>query len=101
LTGFRELWTDGLPAAYNESVCRRPTRPPVYPVGTGQRETREAARRQAPMLKAWLMRKLGLLLLGVWLVITGMVALGVRITGVGQLLAILAIAAGLLVILGR
>jgi hypothetical protein len=53
------------------------------------------------MLKAWLMRKLGLLLLGVWLVITGMVALGVRITGIGPLLAILAIAAGLLVLFGR
>ena len=54
------------------------------------------------MIKAWIMRKLGLLLLGVWLIVTGILELGViKINGIAPLMAILAIAAGILILLGR
>jgi ABC-type thiamin/hydroxymethylpyrimidine transport system permease subunit len=53
------------------------------------------------MIKARLTRNLGLLLVGVWLIATGVIELGVRVPGIAPLLAILAIAAGVLVVLGR
>jgi len=48
-------------------------------------------------------RTLGFQLLGVWLVVNGIVGLGpgLAIPGVGFVAAVLAIAAGLLILLGR
>lgn len=48
-------------------------------------------------------RSLGLILLGVWLILTGLLPLvGVRESGnLGLLLNVLAVAAGLLILIGR
>ena len=47
-------------------------------------------------------RNLGLLLLGMWLVLSGLVPLfHLSFSGLGTLMAILAIAAGALILLGR
>jgi hypothetical protein len=49
-----------------------------------------------------LTRKLGLLLLGIWLILTGLVPLfHLNFSGFGTLMAILAIAAGVLILLER
>lgn len=49
-----------------------------------------------------LTKNLGMLLLGIWLVMTGLVPLlNLSFTGLGTLMAILAIAAGVLISLGR
>lgn len=46
-------------------------------------------------------RGLGLKLLGVWLIISGLVQFTGAFAGVGLLLGLLAIAAGLLILVGR
>jgi len=47
-------------------------------------------------------RNLGMLLLGVWLIATGLIPLlNVSFSGLGTLMAALAIAAGVLIIVGR
>lgn len=46
-------------------------------------------------------KNLGILLLGIWLIITGLQGLGVVIASLGTVLAILAIASGILLLLGR
>ena len=47
-------------------------------------------------------RNLGMLLLGVWLVISGVVPLiNLSFSGLGTLMAVLALAAGVLIIAGR
>jgi hypothetical protein len=47
-------------------------------------------------------KNLGMLLLGIWLIITGLVPLlNLSFSGLGTLMAILAIAAGALIIVGR
>lgn len=47
-------------------------------------------------------KSIGTLLLGIWLVLTGLIPLlSVSIAGLGTVMAILAIAAGVLLILGR
>jgi hypothetical protein len=47
-------------------------------------------------------KSLGMLLLGIWLVLTGLVPLlSVSAAGIGPLMAVLAIAAGVLILLGR
>jgi len=46
-------------------------------------------------------KNLGMLLLAVWLLLTGLTALGVSFSGVGTLQGLLAIAAGILLIIRR
>ena len=47
-------------------------------------------------------RNLGMLLLGVWLIATGLIPLlNLSFSGLGVIMAILAIAAGVLIIIGR
>ena len=47
-------------------------------------------------------RNLGLLLLAIWLILYGLIALlGLSFSGLGVIMAILAIAAGVLILLGR
>lgn len=47
-------------------------------------------------------RNVGTLLLGVWLVLTGLIQLvHLRFTGLSVLMAVLALVAGLLVVIGR
>lgn len=47
-------------------------------------------------------RNLGMLLLGIWLVLTGLIPLlGLSVAGLGTLMAILALAAGALILAGR
>ncbi len=48
-----------------------------------------------------LTKNLGMLLLGIWLVAWGLIALIPTLSGLGLILAILAIAAGVLILLGR
>jgi hypothetical protein len=48
-----------------------------------------------------LTKRLGFLLLGIWLVVTGLSGLGLGFPGLGTLLALLALAAGLLILLER
>lgn len=45
---------------------------------------------------------LGLLLLAIWLILTGLIALlGLRFEGLGIIMGILALAAGILILIGR
>jgi hypothetical protein len=47
-------------------------------------------------------RNLGMLLLAIWLILSGLVPLlGLSFTGLGTLMAVLAIAAGVLILVGR
>lgn len=47
-------------------------------------------------------RNLGLLLLGIWLIVTGLVPLlNLSFSGLGTVMAILAVAAGVLIVVGR
>ncbi len=47
-------------------------------------------------------KNLGMLLLSVWLIVTGVLqVVSISIPGVGTVLAVLAIAAGVLILLGR
>ncbi|MGH7550260.1 MAG: hypothetical protein ACREK3_05835 [Gemmatimonadota bacterium] len=47
-------------------------------------------------------RNLGMLLLGIWLVLTGLLPLlDVGVEGIGSVMAILAVAAGVLILVGR
>lgn len=46
-------------------------------------------------------KNLGMLLLAVWLILGGLIGLGVSIGALGPLLAILALAAGVLILIGR
>ena len=47
-------------------------------------------------------RNLGLLLLGIWLIVTGLLqVVTVAIPAIGTLLALLAVAAGVLILLGK
>ncbi|HZI29036.1 MAG TPA: hypothetical protein VFD64_12785 [Gemmatimonadaceae bacterium] len=47
-------------------------------------------------------KNLGMLLLGIWLIITGLVALlNLSIEGLGTIMAVLALAAGVLILAGR
>ena len=47
-------------------------------------------------------RNLGMLLLGIWLIITGLVPLlSLSFTGLGKMLSVLAIAAGALILAGK
>jgi len=49
-----------------------------------------------------LTRNLGMLLLGIWLILYGLIALlGLSFSGLPVIMAILAIAAGVLILLGR
>ena len=49
-----------------------------------------------------LTKNLGMLLLGIWLIVTGLIPLlNISFSGLGILMSILAIAAGLLIALGR
>ncbi len=49
-----------------------------------------------------LTKSLGMLLLGIWLIVTGLLpVLSVPIQGIGTILALLAVAAGVLILLGR
>ncbi|HEV8131397.1 MAG TPA: hypothetical protein VGQ81_09090 [Acidobacteriota bacterium] len=49
-----------------------------------------------------LTKNLGMLLLGIWLIVTGLLqVVSIAIQGIGALLALLAIAAGVLILLGR
>ncbi len=49
-----------------------------------------------------LTKNLGMLLLGVWLILTGLIPLlNLSFSALGTLMAILAIAAGVLILLGR
>jgi len=46
-------------------------------------------------------RNTGMLLLGIWLIVTGLATFVPAIAGLGPILAILAIAAGVFILLGR
>ncbi|HEY3311720.1 MAG TPA: hypothetical protein VGK00_08790 [Anaerolineales bacterium] len=46
-------------------------------------------------------KNIGFLLLAIWLILTGLVAFVPALGGLGTLLAILAIAAGIFILLGR
>jgi hypothetical protein len=47
-------------------------------------------------------RNLGMLLLGIWLILTGLIPLlNLSVSGLGTLMAILALAAGALILAGR
>ena len=47
-------------------------------------------------------KKLGMLLLGIWLIVTGLLQVGsISIPSIGIIMAILAIAAGVLILFGR
>jgi hypothetical protein len=47
-------------------------------------------------------KNLGMLLLGIWLIITGLIPLlNLSFSGLGTLMAVLALAAGALIIVGR
>ena len=46
-------------------------------------------------------KNLGMLLLGIWLILTGLIAFVPAIAGLGVLLAVLAIIAGILILVGR
>jgi hypothetical protein len=47
-------------------------------------------------------RNLGMMLLGIWLLITGLVGLlSLSFAGLGPLMALIALAAGILILLGR
>lgn len=47
-------------------------------------------------------RNLGMLLLGVWLIATGLIPLlNISFSGLGTIMAVLAIAAGVMIIVGR
>jgi hypothetical protein len=46
-------------------------------------------------------RNIGLLLLSIWLILTGLAAFVPAIAGLGLIMAILAIAAGVFILLGR
>ena len=49
-----------------------------------------------------LRHELGMILLGIWLILYGLIALlGLSFSGLGVIMAILAIAAGVLILLGR
>ncbi len=49
-----------------------------------------------------LTRNIGMLLLGIWLILTGLIPLlNFTFSGLGTVMAILAIAAGVLIIIGR
>ena len=49
-----------------------------------------------------LTRSLGMLLLGIWLILTGLVPLlSISVSGIGMILAVLAVVAGALILLGR
>ncbi len=49
-----------------------------------------------------LTKNLGMLLLGIWLILTGLIPLmHLGISGLGTIMTILAIAAGVLILLGR
>ncbi len=48
-----------------------------------------------------LTKNIGFLLLGIWLILTGLVAFVPAIAGLGVILSILAIAAGAFILLGR
>lgn len=52
-------------------------------------------------MRARLTRNLGMLLLAVWLIIYGLTTLGFSFPGLGALLGLLAIAAGILLLMGR
>jgi hypothetical protein len=47
-------------------------------------------------------KNLGMLLLGIWLIVTGLIPLlNLGVSGLGTLMAVLAIAAGALIVVGR
>ena len=46
-------------------------------------------------------KNIGMLLLGIWLILTGLAAFIPALGGLGVILAILAIAAGVFIVLGR
>jgi hypothetical protein len=47
-------------------------------------------------------KNLGMLLLAIWLILTGLIAiLGLSFTGLGALMGLLALAAGILILIGR
>lgn len=49
-----------------------------------------------------LTRNIGMLLLGIWLILTGLIPLlNFTFSGLGTVMAILAIAAGVLIVIGR
>lgn len=49
-----------------------------------------------------LTKNLGMLLLGIWLIVSGLLqVVSIPIAGLGPILALLAIAAGVLILLGR
>ncbi len=52
------------------------------------------------MNKRW-RNNLGLALLGVWLILTGLMSLGLNFPGLGLVAAVLAVAAGVLLLMGR
>jgi len=52
-------------------------------------------------MKIALTRNLGMLLLAIWLIITGLMSFGLNFPGLGVIMGILAIAAGVCILIGR
>ena len=47
-------------------------------------------------------RNIGMLLLAVWLIMTGLIPLlNINVSGLGTVMAVLAVAAGILIVIGR
>ena len=47
-------------------------------------------------------RNIGMLLLAVWLIMTGLIPLlNIHVSGLGTVMAVLAVAAGILIVIGR
>jgi len=46
-------------------------------------------------------KNIGFLLLSIWLILTGLIALGVGLAGLAPVLAILALLAGIFILIGR
>ncbi len=47
-------------------------------------------------------RNIGMLLLAVWLILTGLIPLlNIHVSGLGTVMAVLAVAAGILIVIGR
>jgi hypothetical protein len=60
-------------------------------------------KKEAIMARLVLTKSLGMLLLGIWLILTGLLGLvpGLAFAGSGTVLAVLALVAGILILLGR
>ena len=61
-----------------------------------------ATQKEGPRMATTMTKNLGMLLLGVWLILSGLLPLlNLSFSGVGIIMGVLAIAAGVLILIGR